>query len=358
MPGMDTLRFVCTAAGALLALTLTACGENSNDTGDTQSAENVVPASNVQAAELPLEPINLAQAYSPLSGASRPVPVCPWLSDASANAAVDVVMTTEPMVRRAVTPDECKWNVNIGFALSIRSVPLAEAINPSTVTYNMDNAPVLKPQDGPASEAVAILDPTWDAENPRPFAFVFTADNRQFKITTTGVRTSVDRLRAVADEIAGALPTAAPVVEVKDAEPTLNPCVYPENVVVTLFNGQPGDTLTQKPYLPTSSCSYKGHAGNVRIDLSIGFNGDPLVPPVKMDPDYALIGNFGTDAYMKDTSRTSGYGSSSRVYQIANSCANIRLSCISSSTMVSPTICSIPVRYFSIILSPFSSSIC
>ncbi len=319
------IQFIFSALGVLLALSLTACDDSSTEIGDSQPAQNTAFAGNGQMAKLPMEPINLAEAYAPLSAVSKPVPLCPWLSDASANAAVDVVMTSEPMVRRAVTPDECKWNVNIGFALSIRAVNLAQAGSPNTVTYNMDIPPVLKPQDGPGSEAVAILDPTWDAENPRPFAFVFTADNRQFKITTTGVRTSVDRLRAVADEIAGALPTAAPVVEVKDAEPTLNPCVYPENVVVTLFNGQPGDTLTQKPYLPTSSCSYKGHAGNVRIDLSIGFNGDPLVPPVNMDPDYALIGNFGTDVYMKDTSRTAGYGSSSRVYQIARPGGQIRV---------------------------------
>lgn len=317
MPGMNTLRFVCTAAGALLALTLTACGDNSTDTGDTQSAENVVAASNVQAAELPLEPINLAQAYSPLSGASRPVPVCPWLSDASANAAVDVVMTTEPMVRRAVTPDECKWNVNIGFALSIRSVPLAEAISPSTVTYNMDNPPVLKPQDGPGSEAVAILDPTWDAENPRPFAFVFNADDRQFKISATGVRTSVDRLRAVADEIVGALPTAAPVVEVRDAEPTLDPCVYEEATVVALFGGKADYAVTQKAHLPTSNCTYNGSVGNWRVELSINFGGDPLDPPNGMDPEYALIDGFGADVYMKDASQTAGYMSTARFYQIA-----------------------------------------
>ena len=234
-------------------------------------------------------------------------------------------MTDQPMVRRAVTADECKWNVNIGFALTIRSAPLTDAASPSAITYNMDIPPVLKPQDGPGSDAVAILDPTWDAENPRPFGYVFNADNRQFRIITTGVRTSIDRLRAVADEIAGALPTAAPVVEARDAEPTLDPCVYEGATIVALFNGQAGDTFTQKPYLPTSSCTYKGSAGNTRIELKIAFNGDPLDPPGNMDPEYALIDGFGTDVYVKDMSRTAGYGSASRAYQIARPGGQIRV---------------------------------
>ena len=62
-----------------------------------------------------------------------------------------------------------------------------------------------------------------------------------------------------------AFPTAAPVVESRDAEPTLDPCVYEGATIVALFNGQAGDTFTQKPYLPTSSCTYKGSAGNTRI---------------------------------------------------------------------------------------------
>ena len=325
MPGINTSRYSCTAAGTLLALALTACGDSSTDIGDTPATQNAAKDSKVQKAELPVEPINLAEAYSPLTGEPQSVPVCPWLSDASAAAAVDVVMTDKPMVRRAVTANECKWNVNIGFALSIRSVPLADAGSPSAIKYNMDTPPVLAPQDGPGSDAVAILDPTWDAKNPRPFGFVFNADNRQFRIITTGVKTSIDRLRAVADEIAGALPTAAPVVEAKDAEPTLDPCVYQEATVVALFNGQAGDALTQTPHLPTSSCSYKGYAGNTRIDLTVAFKGDPLDPPNKMDPDYALIDGFGADVYMKDVSRTAGYGSSSRFYQIARPGGQIRV---------------------------------
>ena len=325
MPRIYTLRYSCPAAGILFALALTACGDSSTDIGDTPPTQNAVKDSKVQAVELPMEPINLAEAYAPLSAEPRSVPVCPWLSDASAAAAVDVVMTDKPLVRRAVTPDQCKWNVNMGFSLSIRSAPLADARNPSTIKYNMDIPPILAPQDGPGSEAVAILDPTWDAENPRPFAFVFNADNRQFKISTTGVRTSVDRLRAVADEIFGALPTAAPVVEAKDVVPALDPCVYKEATVAALFNGQAGDTLAQKPNLISSSCNYKGYVGNTRVELTIGFNGDPLDPPNSMDPEYALIGDFGTDVYMKDTSRTAGYDSSRRVYQIARPGGKIRV---------------------------------
>ncbi len=115
------------------------------------------------------------------------------------------------------------------------------------------------------------------------------------------------------------------MVEAKDAEPTLDPCVYEGATVAALFNGQAGDTLTQKPYLPTSSCKYKGYAGNTRIDLTIAFKGDPLDPPNNLDPDYALIDGFGTDVYVKDMSRTAGYGSSSRAYQIARPGGQIRV---------------------------------
>ncbi|MGB5398079.1 MAG: hypothetical protein WBN96_13090 [Gammaproteobacteria bacterium] len=326
MSGINTLRYPCTAAGILLALALTACGDDSStDAGNTPSTQNAVMDSNAQTAELPVEPINLAMAYAPLTAQPRSVPVCPWLSDASAAAAVDVVMTDKPMVRRAVTANECKWNVNIGFALSVRAVPLADAGSASAITYNMDNPPVLQPQDGPGSAAVAILDPTWNAEKPRPFGFVFNADNRQFRIITTGVKTSIDRLRAVADEIVAALPTAAAVVEARDAEPTLDPCVYEGASVAVLFNGQTGEAFTQKPYLPASTCRYAGYAGNTRIDLSIAFKGDPLDPPDKLDPAYTRIDGFGTDVYMKDMSRSAGYGSSSRAYQIARPGGQIRV---------------------------------
>lgn len=323
MPGTNTSSYSFAATCTLLALV--ACGDSSTVGDDATPTKAGVTASKAQTVNLPLEPISLAEAYAPLTAVPKAVPECPWLSDASANAAVDDVLNDEPMARRSVTPNECKWNVNIGFAFTIRSVDLAEGISPGSVTYNIDTASVLEPQDGPGSDAVAILDPTWDAENPRPFGFAFNADNRQFRITATGVRTSIDRLRAVADEIFAALPTAAPVVAMSDAEPTLDPCVYTEDVVVALFGGQPGDAITQQPNLPTSSCNYKGYAGDTRIDLTIGFNGDPLDPPNNMDPEYALLDNIGADVYVKDTSRTAGYGSSRRTYQIARPGGHIRI---------------------------------
>ncbi len=325
MPVTDTLRFTCMAAGASLALALTACGDNSTDVSDTPPKQSSVRDSKAQTAALPTKPIKLAAAYAPSSGESQSVPVCPWLSDASAAAAVDVVMKDQPMVRRAVTSDECKWNVNIGFALSVRAAPLTDATSPSAIRYNMDSPPVLKPQDGPGSDAVALLDPTWDANNPRPFGFVFNADNRQFRIITTGVKTSVDRLRAVADEIAASLSTAAPVAEAGDAEPTLDPCVFEGATVAALFNGQPSDTLESQPHLPTSSCKYSGYAGNTRVELTVAFKGDPLDPPNKLDPKYTQIDGFGTDVYMKDMARTAGIGSSSRAYQIARPGGQIRV---------------------------------
>lgn len=325
MLGINTLRIVATVTATLLALTLTACGGDSNDVADTPSAQSAVSGGDAQTVELPMDPINLSEAYAPLSAQARPVPVCPWLSDASAAAAVDVVMTDKPMVRRAVTAEECKWNVNIGFAFSIRSASLADALSPSEITYNMDIPPVVQPQDGPGSDAVALLDPTWDADNPRPFGFVFNADNRQFRISTTGVKTSVDRMRAVADEIVGALPTAGPVVETANAEPTLDPCVYEIATIVALFNGQADETLSQKSYVPGSSCTYRGYVGNTRVDLTVGFKGDPLEPPNNMDPDYVLIDGFDADVYVKDLSQTAGFNSSMRAYEVARPSGQFRV---------------------------------
>ena len=318
-------HFVSAAVVAVLTLTLTACGDSSTEVGDSKAASTATNASNRQVRDLPIGPINLAEAYAPLSAGSKTVPVCPWLSDASANAAVDVPMTTDPMLRRAVTSSECKWNVNLGFALTIRSVPLAEAVSPSNVNYNMDIPPVLEPQDGPGSEAVAILNPTWDAAKPRPFAFIFNADDRQFKITTTGVKTSIERLRAVADEIAGALPTAAAVVEIKDAEPTLDPCVYDEAAVVALFGGDANSAETAQAHMPTSSCKYRGTVGNGSVELSINFGGDPLDPPNRFDAEYLPVDGFDADVYMKDASRTAGYMSTARFYKIARPSGQIMI---------------------------------
>lgn len=318
---IDTLHYARAAAFTVFVMVLPACGDSSSDV-DAQKV--AVTDSKAQTVELPLNPINLATAYAPLTGQAPSIPVCPWLSDASAAAAVDVVMTDKPMVRRSVTSSQCKWNVNLGFTLTIRSTPLVDAVSPSSIKYNMDVPPVLAPQDGPGSDAVAILDPTWDAKNPRPFAFAFNADNRQFKITTTGVKTSIDRLSAVADEIAAALPTATAVVEAKDAVPTLDPCVYQQATVVSLFNGQAADVLTQEPYLPGSSCSYKGSVSNRHVSFTVRFSADPLDPPNGMDPEYVLIDGFGADVYMKDTSQTAGTRTR-RVYQIARPAGNIRV---------------------------------
>ena len=317
------INFVLPTLGALFTLALTACGDSSTDSNGTDLA--AVAAKSASITSLPLEPINLANAQAPLTAAAQPLPVCPWLSDASANAAVDNVFSSEPMMRRAVSSNECKWNLNAGFALKIRAVPLAEAVSPSSVTYNMDNPPVLAAQEGPGSDAVALLDPTWDADKPRPFAFVFNADNRQFKITTTGVKTSVDRLRAVADEIVGALSSTAPVVEVKDVEPTLDPCVYDGATVAALFGGTAGEALTQKPYVPGSSCKYSGFAGNTALELTIRFGGDPLVPPSNLDPEFVLTDEFGPNVYVKDMAARAGYGSTARAYEIERPGGQIRV---------------------------------
>lgn len=314
MSELNTLNCFRAAAFALLTIVLTACGDSSTDADETPSPQVAVKDGSSQTVELSLEPINLAEAQAPLTGVSPSVPICPWLSDASANAAVDVVMTDEPMVRRSVTANQCKWNVNAGFVFTIRSAPLADARSPSEIQYNMDVPPVLSPQDGPGSEAIAILDPTWDAEKPRPFSFVFNADNRQFKITATGLRTSVDRLRAVADEIAAALPNATEVAEARAAEPTLDPCVYEGAALVALFNGKADYELTQSAHMPTSACTYKSSSMRWRVELSINFSGDPLDPPNNMDPEYALIDGFGADVYRKDASRS---GSFAHFYQIA-----------------------------------------
>lgn len=302
---------------AFLVVMLAACGDSATDDASTPPTQNKTTQKSLLTISLPTSPIDLARAYAPETAASQSLAICPWLSDASANNAVDNVMTSEPMVRRAVTPDQCKWNVNMGFAFTIRATPLAEAADPSTVQYNMDTPPVLEPQNGPGTNAVAILDPTWDADNPRPFAFVFNADNRQFKITTTGVKTSIDRLRAVADEIVGALSNTTFVAVAEKMEPTLDPCVYDGATIAALFNATAGEALTPNSNLPRSSCKYSGIVGETGIEITIRFSGDPLDPPNKTDAAYLLIDQFDAEVYEKDTTRVGGYGSTARVYQIA-----------------------------------------
>ena len=232
------VSFLLPPVGCVLFLMLTACGDSSPDADKATSAQDVPAERSSITIELPVGPINLANARMPFTDAAKSVPVCPWLSDASANAAVDNVLSSEPMVRRKVTASECNWNLNMGFSIRIQSVPVAEAASPDSITYNMDIPPVVEPQTGPGSDAAVLLDPTWDADNPRPFAFVFTAGNRQFTIKTTGVKTSADRLRAVADEIVGALPGAAVIAEVKDEAPTLDPCIYDGATIAASARGE------------------------------------------------------------------------------------------------------------------------
>lgn len=207
----------------------------------------------------------------------------------------------------------------MGFAFNVRATTLAEAADPSTVRYNMDTSPVLAPQSGPGNNAVVLLDPTWDEDNPRPFAFVFNADNRQFKITTTGVKTSVDQLRAAADEIAASLSNTSPIAEVKDNKPTLDPCVYDAATIATLFGGTADDALASTPNLAGSSCKYAAIVGETGIEITMRFSGDPLDPPNTTDPAYMLIDKFSTDVYEKDTTPAGawGRGSTARTYQIA-----------------------------------------
>jgi hypothetical protein len=321
MPRKHSIPYIKAPTGILLALALSACGDNSTDVVDTAAAQDAVADVQTQTVVLSTEPISMAEATAPLSSLPPPVPVCPWLSDASAAAAVDDVINDKPMARRSVTPDECLWNINIGFALSVRAVPLADAIDPSEIKYNMDIPSVLATQDGPGAGAVALLDPTWDADKPRPFAFVFNVDNRQFRITTTGVKTSIDRLRTAADEIAAKSPNTVEIVAVQDAEPILDPCAYESATIAALFNQPEIDPLTREPSLPDSYCSYK----NGKMHLELTFSGDPLKPPNMFDPDYALIDGFGTDVYMKDVSEHAGYNSTARFYQIARPDGHIKI---------------------------------
>ena len=322
---IDVLGFTRTMAGILMALTLAACGEDSVDAAETPSADVPVASTEVLTVVLPLDPIKLSEAYASASTQMQTVPVCPWLSDESAAAAVDVEMTDEPMVRRAVTAQECMWNVNLGFSLNIQTDTVAMARNPSEITYNMDIAPVVQPQEGPGSDAVALLDPTWDAENPRPFGFVFNSDGRQFRIITTGVETSIDRLHAVADEIVAVLPTATPFVESGNKGPTLDPCVYEVATIVALFNGPPDNAVKVVSNQAGSTCTYRGFAGSTRIALTVGFSGDPLVPRIDAGPEFVPIDGFGTDVYVYDQSDLVGERNSLHGYVVARPAGKFRL---------------------------------
>jgi len=313
------------AVALVFALSLSACSDSENKEDDQAFVEDKTKPSVLIKKVLPLDPIDLATANAPQRNASRSVPVCPWLSDTSANAAVDNVLSTEPMLRRSVSADECKWNVNLGFAFRISAVPSSEAVNPNSVMYNMDNAPVLEPQNGPGSDAVALLDATWDAASPRPFAYMFSTDDRQFKITTTGVKTSIERLRSVADEIVDSLSNPISAPDPAGAEATLDPCVYEGTTVAGLFGGTSSDSLSETPNIAGSSCKYSGIIGDAGIELTLRFSGDPLIPPNSKDTEYEVLNRFGADVYSKNKPSTTSYGSATLTYQVARPNGKIQI---------------------------------
>ncbi|MEM9494561.1 MAG: hypothetical protein AAGA09_01055 [Pseudomonadota bacterium] len=158
---------------------------------------------------------------------------CPWLSD---ETALGAIKTQKTFVRREVSNDTCIWNYNSGFEVSVRVEPLASAKPVSERFYNFDSPPELSPQSGPGSNATILLDPTWNANNPRPYAFAFEQSGELVFIKATGVETSVEGLRSVANEIAQRKPDAASIErQLHSILPAFDPC--------TVWD--PGEVATQ-----------------------------------------------------------------------------------------------------------------
>ncbi|MEQ8205838.1 MAG: hypothetical protein RIA65_06660 [Woeseia sp.] len=308
----------------LFAVLLSGCGGESAEVADASPAPAPEQSVETFTVDLPTSAIDLSTAHAPNSALDAAVPVCPWLADASAVAAVDPMVGEQPMQRRRVTADECTWNINLGFAVSIKTTPLASAPDLSKITYNMDVPPVVQVQDGPGDAAVALLDPTWDESNPRLFGFVFQTDDRQFRIITTGVNTSFDRLRSVADEIVAALPVSTPIAA-GNGEPTLDACVYDVETLAILFTGAPDNAIKVTANPANSGCSYRGYAGSTRVNLSIGFSGDPFEEQTDAGPDFVPLAGFASNVYVYDQSELVGERNSLHGYVIERPSGKFRL---------------------------------
>lgn len=273
-------------------------------------------------------PIDLSTAYSWSAAEVPAVALCPWLSDASAQAAVRSTLAGKPLQRRRVNESECYWNVNAGFALKIKRTPLSESGPLSAVRYNMDVDAVLEPLDGPGINAAVLKDPTWDEAKPRPFGLGFDLQQDRILITVTGMQTSTEQLRQVAEEIAAAPagPGPAPQAAVNPG-PTLDPCVFDSASLVALFGGSAGESFKATPDMSGSICQYKGtlRAGLYRVTMGLQFSGEPLTEAAGLRSGYVPAGALGDKVFTINRDELEGPGNSSRGYRLGRPAGQIEI---------------------------------
>lgn len=269
---------------AVLLVMTSAC----NDEKESSAAEKTnSPASTAAVVKLSETPIDLRNYYS--SASSEVIPPCPLLSDESANKAIINPNPGKPLIRSIGKRNHCEWSLEGAFFITVRATPLAEAKPVSSHAYNIDVKPVQKAITGLGDSATLLLDPTWDADNPRVFALIMDASGRRFEIKTLSVRTSEAQLQSVAEEIIARLPEADAQPEAKPAE-LADPCVFDAMAVANLFGGTEAPKVT--PSTKISMCQYKGFisydqkAEYERISLSLALKAGKHVP---IGPDYERV---------------------------------------------------------------------
>jgi len=241
------------ALGVLLAAPVACGGSNEATPAETNtltSTQTQMP----ETATLATNMIDMDAALGRIPIEMIEIDPCPFLSDETAIAGVT---TKFDFIRRSVANDECVWNYNIGFEINVRVSPLGDALPRADRTYNLEIPPVLQAQSGPGEDAVVFMDPTWDANAPRPYAFGFTLGDQDVMISTVGVQTSPSQLRSVANEIAARLPTA-PVIEpqILQAKETYDPCqLWSASEVGAVFNIAPDAPNHQRAFGQTA-CIY------------------------------------------------------------------------------------------------------
>lgn len=250
------------AAATTTLLSLSACGSSADET--TAKFDPIEAAIESTSTD---ESIALSQVPIELDAALGRLPIeiietapCPFLSD---ETALSGVTTKFDFTRRKVANSECVWNYNIGFEINVRITPVEDATPRADRVYNLENPPVLVAQTGPGNDATVFTDPTWDAENPRPYAFGFTQNNQDIMISTVGVRTTPEQLHSVAVEIAERLPTAPQIEpQIRQAAEIYDPCeIWTTAEVATLFGIAQTDPGQSSPFGQTA-CTFGFYPSN------------------------------------------------------------------------------------------------
>lgn len=100
----------------------------------------------------------------------------------------------------------CQWpEAGGGQALDIRVEDAAtvDTDDHSGRAYNLDQEPIVEPQDGPGSKAVVLKDNAFGDEGGEPltYGYFFVEGDAAVFISTTGFDAGPEALRTVADEV-------------------------------------------------------------------------------------------------------------------------------------------------------------